>query len=313
MKYFSSKRSAVRVFTFMCAALAVSVLTYPLAEIGMMRADTAELDAIVCGIDALTDAVCGIADGRATESNVKAAEISLMLLPLNGETAESVGEFLRAAESTPPHSKEYAMVSDYAKALYTQLRAVGDRIASEGSSPSEAASMLPTLCLSLPLPEIPPEENSNAAEVRFGLLSGQDEVSEGEARDTASKVIGKCINLRLNPSNRRQPEVYSFYCSNAYADITKYGGYLVRYSLAVTPDAAVLSTEEALRLLDRFVYEHGFGKVELCDLYEEGGFLRAVYQKRGLDPLTSPKIKAGIALDTGKICYYDAYEFMKYS
>jgi len=312
MKYFSSRRAIVRLVSFLCAALTVCMLSCPLAEVRLKRAEEAELDALMCGIDAITGAVCGIAQGKDTASQVSIADTALMLLPLKSDTADSLGRFLKAALNTPPESPDYALVADYAAALYGRLICISDSISSRASSSAEAAAMLPSLSLRLPLPEVSEIDGGDTDE-NFTMLKGSYDISEGEARDKAAEVIGSGIPLRLNQLNGTYPEVYSFGCANAYADITKYGGYLLRYSLAITPDAASLSTEEALQLLDRFVFAQGLGTIELCDVFEEGGFLRAIYHRRGLDPLDSPKIKAGIALDTGKVCYFDAYDFMKYS
>ena len=311
MKNTTLSRPAIRLLTYLCAAVCVSLIACPVADINRTAAENRCITVMRTGIDILTTAVSGIAEGEDITANIRAADTALILLELDADTAASVADFLRAASDTAPDSPEMPLVREYAEALYNRLCCIGDVLASSSSqSPSgAAASLMPTLKLSLPLESdtLPFSDTSDSDDDIHPNRDDADEISEARARDMASEILGLGITLRLNTNNRSKPEVYSFYCNNAFIDITKYGGYLLRYSLALTPDEPTLSTEEALRLCDSFVYSQGYRNIELCEWREQEGLLRAVYKIRG-DGDDSAKIKAGIALDTGKICFYDAYE-----
>jgi len=306
-----SSRTLVRLVTFLCAALTVSLIACPLSEMRYTRAERAQLDMMRRGIDILCGAVQGIADGEDPIPHIRAANTALTLLPLDGDTSASLAHFLETAASISHDSADMTLITDYAAALYGRLCLLSDFITSSQSDSiyRDTAAMTPTLMLSLPLPLLGDTVFTEHAKEDSNAEIDAPEISEAEARDRASSVIGVNIGLRLNYDNRTIPEVYSFTCSNAFIDITKYGGYLLRYSLAITPDAAKLTTGEALQLTDKFVYARGHGSIELYDAYEDGGFLWTVYKKRG-DGENGAKIKAGIALDTGKICFYDASEFI---
>jgi len=307
----SPSRRVIRLITYLCAAIVISFIACPLAEVRHTYAESARTDMLRRGIDILGDAVRGIADGEELTPHIRAADTAVTLLALDGDTAVSLEKFLIAAASAQPDSDDMVLVRSYAAALYNRLCCIGDVLASSvsGSAYRDASALIPTLRLSLPLANDSLLLSGENEPAEFPMLKGAQEISEGEARDKAVGIIGLGMSLRLNMNNRTKPEVYSFICGNAFIDITKYGGYLLRYSLAIAPEAPVLTTEEALRLCDKFVYSQGCKNIELYDAYEDGGFLWTVYKKRS-DSENGAKIKAGIALDTGKICFYDASEFI---
>ena len=223
-----SSRTLVRLVTFLTAALAVSLIACPLSDMRYTRAERAELDMMRRGIDILCGAVQGIADGEDPLVHIRAANTALTLLPLDGDTSASLAHFLETAASVSPDSADMTLITDYAAALYGRLCLLGDFITSSQSDSvyRDTAAMTPTLMLSLPLPGdtvfTEHAKEDSTAEI------DAPEISEAEARDRASSVIGVNIGLRLNYDNRTIPEVYSFTCSNAFIDITKYGGYLLR-------------------------------------------------------------------------------------
>lgn len=64
----------------------------------------------------------------------------------------------------------------------------------------------------------------------YYLLRGYPEVSEEEARRVASKLIGGRAMLS-SAVNHTFPLVYTFYCENACADVTRMGGLLIRMTV----------------------------------------------------------------------------------
>lgn len=64
----------------------------------------------------------------------------------------------------------------------------------------------------------------------YSLLREYPEVSVEEARRVASKLIGGGATLTL-AVNHTFPLVYTFYCENACADVTRMGGFLIRMTV----------------------------------------------------------------------------------
>ena len=292
---YSDIRVRIRVFCFLFTFAALSLCALPLAEVRAYRAEKAQSELFMSGIDGLTEAVSRIASGEILPETIGAADVSLSLIALDEETALSLADFLRCAAQLSPDSPNYRHVTDYAKALYARLRCIADTAASSEMSTKELTALTSALRLSLNLPEVSPfaaqiaEDESKRPE-----NDDEREISEGEARDMANAIIGKKAVLRLDASD---PEKWVFTCANAYAEIS-HSGRLLSFSLSVPPKPAILTLSEALAVLDDFMLTYAPHPFRLTDTYEEAGLLWAKYDTN------DGKAVAAVTLDCGKVVFF---------
>ena len=74
MKNTTLSRPAIRLLTYLCAAVCVSLIACPVADINRTAAENRCITVMRTGIDILTTAVSGIAEGEDITANLRAAD-----------------------------------------------------------------------------------------------------------------------------------------------------------------------------------------------------------------------------------------------
>lgn len=94
--------------------------------------------------------------------------------------------------------------------------------------------------------------DKNSGIETYSLLREYPEVSEEEARRIASKLIGGGATLSL-AVNHTFPLVYTFYCENACADVTRMGGFLIRMTVYRDGNLSYRSEGECRAAAEKFL------------------------------------------------------------
>ncbi len=299
-----SRRATVRLITFCALFSALFAVFFVRFEYGRESFRRSENSLCRVGVDLLSEGTAALLEGGDTTGAVALLDAALGILPLDSATTDSLARLIAAARLSPDNDDVIA----YATALSAKLRLVSDLLTSPPTGLRDTTAILAQLDIELPLPDTVERDLSDGG--GFALLDGRDEVSEGYARDIAEAVIGVKVGLRVTVVDG-SPEVYSFAVSNAFADVTKRGGLLLHYSMRHTPKAAKVTLDEALEVMDDFVFAQRYGAIKLCDTYEVGGIIWAEYTVTGDD--SGGIIKAGVASDTGRVCYFDASDYLRWA
>jgi len=131
----------------------------------------------------------------------------------------------------------------------------------------------------------------------------------------AGKMDSGIAGLYMGENNL--PEVYRFYCENAYADITSAGGYIreVQFERSLDPESVILSREELIVAADNYLDKFRYKNFRLYDIQIANGIFNAeyVYVQTGENDVMclNDKIKIGLTMDRGKLVYFDADDYLR--
>lgn len=143
------------------------------------------------------------------------------------------------------------------------------------------------------------------------------EIDDKKAESIARRFIGKNIKLKFYKNDDSNPAVYSYSCDNAYVNITKKGGLLLRLAIDQTVEDINLSNEDALKACTAFIENEGYQDMTETYYIVNNGILTSNFayllndKTHGEVICYSDLIKIGVALDTGKVCYFDADSYLK--
>jgi hypothetical protein len=158
-----------------------------------------------------------------------------------------------------------------------------------------------------------PFSDSDKLEIRnYHILEKEYPIDMIKAEKIARSFIGQAIRLKSYLNEDITPAVYTYSCGNAYVDITKNGGRLLRFAIDQPVTEIVLKESEALSACKAFIENQGYTNMTETYYMSESGILMANYAYTQGDIICySDLIKVGVTLDTGKVCYYDADSYLK--
>lgn len=151
----------------------------------------------------------------------------------------------------------------------------------------------------------------------YYTIENAHEIDDKTAESTARRFIGKNIKLKSYKNDDANPAVFSYSCDNAYVNITKKGGFLLRLAIDQTVKEINLTNEDALSACNSFIENEGYQDMTETYYIVNNGILTANYayllndKTHGEVICYSDLIKIGIALDSGKVCYFDADSYLK--
>lgn len=157
--------------------------------------------------------------------------------------------------------------------------------------------------------------NGNASR-GFSMLYKAEKISEGEALEKAKKLLGKHTNLTLVKSSGFPP-VYTYVCNNASVEITVMGGYPIRLLFDLSEKDARYEESECIAAAAKFIENLRIKDMELAKVrYSDGAYFADfahVYTDGSRNIRSDTEtITVGVAADTLRICYYDAYNYYRY-
>jgi len=158
-----------------------------------------------------------------------------------------------------------------------------------------------------------PFSDSEALDIRdYHALDNEYEIDMIQAENTARRVLGKSIRLKSYLNEDINPVMYTYSCGNAYINITKRGGKIVRFAIDQPVTDILLNESEAVSACRAFIENQGYTNMTETYYYSESGILTANYAYTQGDIICySDLIKVGVTLDTGKVCYYEADSYLK--
>lgn len=151
----------------------------------------------------------------------------------------------------------------------------------------------------------------------YHTLETSHEVDSENAEYNARRFLGKSIKLKSFENNDMNPQIYSYSCGNAYIDITKRGGYILRMGIYQPVSEINLNENEALSACYAFIENQGYNNMKATYYISDEGIMTANYAyvinnaKHGEIICYSDLIKIGVMLNTGKVCFYDADSYLK--
>ena len=158
-----------------------------------------------------------------------------------------------------------------------------------------------------------PFSDSETLEIRnYYALETEFPIDMIKAERIARRFLGKSIRLKSYLNEDINPPMYTYSCGNAYINITKNGGKIIRYAIDQPVTEIVLNASEALSACRAFIENQGYTNMTETYYYSDSGILTANYAYTQDDIICySDLIKVGVTLDTGKVCYYDADSYLK--
>lgn len=142
------------------------------------------------------------------------------------------------------------------------------------------------------------------------LLNKSGEVSEAQAKEKASKLVGiPASQLKSNTGSKGRIYTYSFEGKDknggiTAAEITKAGGYPLYMMSGRKIDTAKIPHEEAIEKAKKFLTDNGFGSMRQSYYIENGGILYINFAYTDGTYIYYPDlIEVGIALDNGEAVF----------
>ena len=132
-------------------------------------------------------------------------------------------------------------------------------------------------------------------------LDGTPEISQTEAKKIAAKLIGSSVKLNPVIGSVRFPEVYGFYCSNAFVELTKRGGIVYKLLIEHPVYEAKLSADRCLEAACDFLEENGYyGMTQSSSVLRDGVYIFAFSDSE------KRTVSVGVAADNAKVCLFSA-------
>ncbi|NLK39180.1 MAG: hypothetical protein GX303_02865 [Clostridiales bacterium] len=150
----------------------------------------------------------------------------------------------------------------------------------------------------------------------FDLLYKSDKISEREAYKKAKELLGKNSTLTLVRGNGFPP-VYTYVCNNASVEISVMGGFPIRLLFDLPQTDAKYEENVCVRVAEEYIDQLGIGGVALSRIRWADGICFAEFARTYIDGRQQvlsdrERLTVGVSADTGRVCYYDAYNYYRY-
>lgn len=139
-------------------------------------------------------------------------------------------------------------------------------------------------------------------------LSAQPEVKKLNAEKLAERYIGGGGDVDAVESHTF-PLVYAYSNGNAYAEVTRAGGRLIRLCKFPLGTATLRSEAECVASAERFLREVKLTDVSLVSRNTDGEAVKCVFST---DEKAAATVCVTVALRGATVIYFDAYEYYKW-
>ena len=144
------------------------------------------------------------------------------------------------------------------------------------------------------------------------MTKGANTVDRSAARETAAKALGKVTTeLKRESDEEGSMPAYNFSSGDAWASVTKEGGYLCSVMNSRTVGAQAKTVEEGRKLAREYLTKLGIKSMQESYYETSGGVLTVNFAYSQDDVIVYPDlIKVSVALDNGEIVGYDARGYL---
>lgn len=148
----------------------------------------------------------------------------------------------------------------------------------------------------------------------YKFLEDKDLISQEEARRRAAYALD-CEPKELTAGedvNSKDLKLYCFSGRNLDICVTMAEGYPYSFSKSGAVSDATVTDDEAIAIAAAYLNKVQFRNMELISTNSNGNVLLTEFAFRQGDAVClTDRIYVGVALDTGKICTFDASEYLK--
>ena len=156
--------------------------------------------------------------------------------------------------------------------------------------------------------------SSHKNSVSYEFLSDKNTITEEEARRRAAYILD-CEPKDLKREETvmsKEIQLYCFSGRNMNICMTAAEGYPFTFSRSGAVADATITDDEAIVLAAKFLNKLQFKNMELIRTDAAGNILLAEYAYRQGEVICKPdRILLGISLDDGKVCSFDASDYLK--
>ncbi|MBQ2916027.1 MAG: germination protein YpeB [Clostridia bacterium] len=242
-------------------------------------------------------------------------------------------------ELTEQEKENLRALSEQAKTLSTAMTELGYRIQSENSdfdtltefltyidepptedseteTPYEYRNPLMKMESDMQMPELNYEGNysSHLGKTTYQFLADKNLISQDEARRRAAYILD-CEPKDLKACEdvtSKELQLFCFEGRNMNICMTAAEGYPYVFSRSGAVADINMTDDEAMAVAAKFLNKLQFRNMELLSTSSSGNVLLTEFAYRQGDAVCLPdKIFVGIALDTGKVCTFDASQYLK--
>lgn len=156
--------------------------------------------------------------------------------------------------------------------------------------------------------------SSHLSKTTYQFLADKNQISQDEARRRAAYILD-CEPKDLSACEdvtSKELQLYCFEGRNMSICMTAAEGYPYTFSRSGAVADINVTDDEAMALAAKFLNKLQFRNMELVNSSSNGNVLLAEFAYRQGDAVClADKILVGVALDTGKVCSFDASQYLK--